>query len=135
MTRLGVGAARLLGAAGVILAALIVPSGGPAQALPAATPSVRFRRAVGGRRTAGYAVCGRSQNRGYVQRLAVHPDFQRTGTGRRLLLDGLHWMRRRGATTAVVNTQTGNEAAFTLYCSVGFREDPIGLSVLSAGLW
>jgi ribosomal protein S18 acetylase RimI-like enzyme len=100
----------------------------------AATPSVRFRAARMNGRIVGYAICGRSGRRGFVQRLAVHPDAQGTGTGRRLLLDGLHWMRRKGVARAVVNTQSSNEAALRLYNSVGFREEPIGLSVLSAGL-
>jgi ribosomal protein S18 acetylase RimI-like enzyme len=100
-----------------------------------ATPVVRFRAAIGpGGAIAGYAICGRAGGRGYVQRLAVLPAYQRAGTGRRLLLDGLTWMRRRGALRAVVNTQMGNAAALALYTQVGFEEEPIGLSVLSAGL-
>lgn len=98
-----------------------------------ATPAVRFRMA-GGHRAAGYAICGRSGHRGFVQRLAVHPAYQGTGTGRRLLLDGLHWLAARGATSAAVNTQEGNDAALSLYLSTGFREEPVGLSVLSTGL-
>lgn len=103
-----------------------------------ATPAVRFRMAVrrpaGQDEVSGYAICGRSGSRGFVQRLAVHPDAQGEGTGRRLLLDGLHWLRSRGATTAAVNTQEGNDAALSLYISTGFREEPVGLSVLSTGL-
>lgn len=100
-----------------------------------ATPTVRFRAAVApGKALAGYAICGRSGSRGFVQRLAVGPAYQRTGTGRRLLLDGLSWMRRRGAARAVVNTQVGNQAALALYTKIGFEEEPVGLSVLSAGL-
>jgi ribosomal protein S18 acetylase RimI-like enzyme len=100
-----------------------------------ATPAVRFRAAMGpGKSIAGYAICGRSGSRGFVQRLAVNPAHQRAGTGRRLLLDGLDWMRRRGVRRAVVNTQVGNHAALTLYTRVGFKEEPSGLSVLSAGL-
>lgn len=100
-----------------------------------ATPAVRFRMA-GGRfaPVSGYAICGRSGRRGYVQRLAVHPAAQGRGTGRRLLLDGLHWMLDHGVTRALVNTQTTNEAALSLYSAVGFRDEPVGLSVLSAGL-
>ena len=101
----------------------------------AATPSVRFRQAVGpSRETVGYAICGRAGRRGYVQRLAVRPDQQGRGTGRRLLLDGLHWLLRRGVTRAVVNTQVTNRAALGLYEAVGFRDEPMGLSVLSAEL-
>jgi ribosomal protein S18 acetylase RimI-like enzyme len=109
-------------------------AGGLSDALHA-TPAVRFRAAMGsGNAIAGYAISGRSGDRGFVQRLAVSPTHQRRGTGRRLLLDGLHWMRRRGVVRAVVNTQVGNDAALTLYTRVGFRQEPAGLSVLSAGL-
>jgi ribosomal protein S18 acetylase RimI-like enzyme len=108
---------------------------GLAEALRA-TPRTRFRAALapGERRFAGYAICGRSGQRGFVQRLAVHPDYQRHGLGRGLLLDGLNWMRRRGVRRAVVNTQLGNSAALSLYLETGFRREPSGLSVLTAGL-
>lgn len=103
-----------------------------------ATPTARFRASYGRRGSflrpgtaTGYAICGQSGTRGYVQRLAVHPEAQGQGLGRRLLLDGLHWMKRCGALTASVNTQTGNAAALALYAAVGFRDEPFGLSVLS----
>jgi ribosomal protein S18 acetylase RimI-like enzyme len=109
-------------------------TGGLADALRA-TPSVRFRAAIEPHGAiAGYAICGRSGRRGYVQRLAVDPNRQRAGAGRRLLLDGLTWMRRRGVARALVNTQIGNQAALALYLQIGFKEEPVGLSVLSAGL-
>jgi ribosomal protein S18 acetylase RimI-like enzyme len=101
----------------------------------AATPQTRFRVA---RRpdgsVVGYAVCGRASTRGFVQRLAVDPLAHHQGIGRRLLLDGLHWMRRRRVQRAMVNTQVGNDVALHLYLQTGFREDPSGLSVLSTGL-
>lgn len=102
----------------------------------AATPRTRFRVAIdpADGAVAGYAICGRAGRRGFVQRLAVDPQRQRAGTGRRLLLDGLHWMRRRGVHKAVVNTQMGNDAALALYRATGFTDEPTGLSVLSAGL-
>ena len=100
-----------------------------------ATPEVRFRVAappLG--RVQGYAVSGRAGRRGYVQRLAVHPGAQGHGTGRRLLLDGLWWMAASGVTRAYVNTQSSNGNALGLYRSVGFADEEIGLSVLSADL-
>lgn len=101
----------------------------------AATPSTRFRLATGrDRPVAGYAISGRVGRRGYVQRLAVDPEMHGRGLGRRLLLDGLHWMAGRGVTNAWVNTQPDNEPALSLYRSVGFRVEPCGLAVLSAGL-
>ncbi|HWG73476.1 MAG TPA: GNAT family N-acetyltransferase [Acidimicrobiales bacterium] len=100
-----------------------------------ATPHTRVRTAIGDQgHVIGYAICGRAVRRGFVQRLAVDPAGQGTGTGRRLLLDGLHWLRRRGARRALVNTQVGNDVALALYLAAGFREEPSGLSVLSAGL-
>jgi ribosomal protein S18 acetylase RimI-like enzyme len=102
-----------------------------------ATPRTRFRAALaahGDRRVLGYAISGRSGHRGFVQRLAVDPEAQRQGIGRGLLLDGLHWMRRRGVRRAVVNTQLDNDAALMLYQQCGFRREPAGLTVLSTGL-
>jgi ribosomal-protein-alanine N-acetyltransferase len=100
-----------------------------------ATPHTRFRVASDpAGEVIGYAICGRAGARGFVQRLAVDPPVHGQGVGRRLLLDGLHWMRRRRVQRAVVNTQLGNEVALHLYLEVGFREDPAGLSVLSTGL-
>jgi ribosomal protein S18 acetylase RimI-like enzyme len=110
--------------------------GGLGEALRA-TPRTRFRGVFPpdpGDRLAGYAICGRSGPRGFVQRLAVDPGFQHQGFGRALLLDGLHWMRRRHVRRAVVNTQLGNAAALSLYQQIGFRREPSGLSVLAAGL-
>ncbi len=103
-----------------------------------ATPSRRFRLAQAPGRAvppvAGYAVTGRAGARGYLQRLAVHPEARGRGLGRALTLDGLHWLRRRGVARAMVNTQQGNDAAVALYRSVGFRFEPHGLAVLAARL-
>jgi ribosomal protein S18 acetylase RimI-like enzyme len=102
-----------------------------------ATPRTRFRGALVSEppdRLAGYAICGRSGPRGFVQRLAVHPEFQHRGLGRTLLLDGLHWMRHKKVRRAVVNTQLGNATALNLYQQIGFRREAAGLSVLAAGL-
>ena len=76
-----------------------------------ATPTARVRVAVDphGRLT-GYTVAGRSSSRGYVQRVAVDPADQGAGIGSTLTLDGLRWMARRGAGTALVNTQLRQRA-------------------------
>jgi ribosomal protein S18 acetylase RimI-like enzyme len=94
-----------------------------------ATPFARFRTAVDGEVT-GYAISGRAGTQGYLQRLAVHPSHQRRGIGRALVLDGLHWMRRRAVVRAAVNTQLENDAALALYRGLGFRLQPAGLAVL-----
>jgi ribosomal protein S18 acetylase RimI-like enzyme len=100
-----------------------------------ATQQRHLRVVLGVRRkVVGYAICGASEGRGFVQRLAVLPEAQGQGIGKRLLLDGLQWLRDRNAQHIVVNTQMGNEAALALYRKVGFRDDPAGLSVLAACL-
>jgi ribosomal protein S18 acetylase RimI-like enzyme len=100
-----------------------------------ATPKARFR--VAGRRDSpvtGYAITGRAGRKGYLQRLAVHPDHRRTGQAGALVLDGLRWLRRWRVSQAVVNTQLDNAAALALYERLGFRRQAVGLSVLAAGL-
>src|SRR5215211_7956485 len=99
----------------------------------AATPTSRFRVAVDGA-VVGYAIVGRAARRGYVQRLAVDPEVQGSGLGRALLVDGLRWLRRRGAARAVVNTQVDNDRARRLYELLGFRMAPSGLAVLGRKL-
>jgi ribosomal protein S18 acetylase RimI-like enzyme len=106
-----------------------------------ATPRARFRVAVrepNGSSSplviVGYMITGRAGSNGFLQRLAVHPTLQRRGVGRALVLDGLTWLKRRGVDRAVVNTQPANYKALALYESLGFRREPRGLSVLSAGV-
>ncbi len=95
-----------------------------------ATSSARFRVATDPD-VVGYAVTGRSGDRGYFQRLAVDPQRHSEGIGRSLVLDGLHWLRRRHVRGAVVNTQIGNEAALRLYRTLGFVPERDGLTVLT----
>jgi GNAT superfamily N-acetyltransferase len=104
-----------------------------------ATAVSRFRVAVragtlptspAGRRALGYAVTGRSQRTCYLQRLAVHPDFQHRGLGTALVVDALQWARTRGASTLLVNTQERNQSAYELYLRLGFTPEPDGLQVL-----
>lgn len=112
-----------------------------------ATPVARFRVADGaaaaspngdgepsGDRLVGYAVCGRSGATGYLQRLAVHPANQGSGLGTALVVDALGWLRRRGATRALVNTQVVNHRAAALYRRLGFDLMPEGLAVLRLSL-
>lgn len=98
----------------------------------AATPSSRFR--VAGDTPVGYVIGGRSASMGYVQRLAVRPEYEGCGIGAALLDDVLGWMARRGVRRSMVNTQQGNERALALYLSRGFRPEYEGLTVLHRSL-
>ncbi|MAT03701.1 MAG: hypothetical protein CL424_01485 [Acidimicrobiaceae bacterium] len=87
-----------------------------------ATPSSYARVARTDDGIVGFAISGAAGVHGYLQRLAVDPTARRRGAGHDLVLDALEWMRRRGAATALVNTGVTNEAALTLYRSIGFRD-------------
>ncbi len=104
-----------------------------------ATPHARFRAASwsggsGPQGIVGYAITGRAGKRGYLQRLAVHPDHQGQGLGQALVMDGLRWLRRWRVEHAMVNTQLQNARALALYEHLGFRREPNGLSVLGREL-
>jgi len=99
-----------------------------------ATPVARFHVGIADGRVVAYTVTGRAGKRGYVQRVAVHPDRAGRGFGRALVIDGLHWLRRRKVDQAVVNTQAGNERALDLYQRLGFTLQPSGLQVLALAL-
>ena len=106
--------------------------GGLADAV-GATPVVRFRVTTGrSSGVSGYAVFGLAGRRGYLQRLAVDPAAAGRGLGSTLVVDGLRWLVRRGATSAPVNTQETNERAYELYLRLGFVPERYKLVVLSA---
>jgi ribosomal protein S18 acetylase RimI-like enzyme len=99
-----------------------------------ATPRAHVRLAPEQGAPCGYGLFGRAAAAGYVQRLAVAPDVQRSGHGRSLLTDGLRWLRAHGARRAYVNTQEDNERALALYLRSGFTQLPVGLHVLGREL-
>jgi len=85
-------------------------------------------------RLAGYAITGRADRTGYLQRLAVHPQQQRQGVGLSLTRDSLVWMQRRRLSRAIVNTHSDNAGALSLYHRMGFRLLPHGLAVMTRTL-
>ncbi len=95
-----------------------------------ATPTHRFRVAIQDGDVTGYAVTGRAGHRGYLQRLAVSPTAEGQGIGTALVHDCLRWLHRRGAKTAMVNTQERNVRAYQLYRHLGFEPQAEGLVVL-----
>lgn len=62
-----------------------------------------------------------SEGSAHLSRLAVHPDFHRRGVGRHLLADALAFARRERFHSIMLNTQTDNLSAQSLYRSFGFR--------------
>jgi len=99
-----------------------------------ATPHSRFRVAWSEDRIVGYHITGVARRLGYLQRLAVHPEFHGHGIGTALVGDSLRWCRRRGCDSVLVNTQEINQRALSLYRHLGFTDEPTGLAVLFADL-
>lgn len=79
---------------------------------------------------AGYAIVAASTGGGYLQRLAVDPEFQERGHGRTLTRAAHNWARRRGARTMLLNTKPDNQGALALYQSEGYVALPDRLELL-----
>jgi ribosomal protein S18 acetylase RimI-like enzyme len=79
-------------------------------------------------RLAGYCSCSfnRSENQaagrsvGYADPVAVHPDFQRLGLAKALLLAGLHALKQHGIETAALGTSSENIGMQRAAESAGF---------------
>ncbi len=101
-----------------------------------ATPYTRLRMIKEGKEIVAYAITGAGITDGFIQRLAVLPDFQNCGFGTYLLNDGLRWLQRKGVTNTWVNTQPANEAAINLYRKAKFEicEDELAVLSLSTAI-
>ena len=82
----------------------------------------------------GFLLAGMTDSSGFVQRLAVLPEQRRGGVALQLMGAAHRWLRARGCTTSIVNTETTNEAALRLYQRCGYAELPYGLQVLERPL-
>jgi mycothiol synthase len=94
-------------------------------------------------RLAAYCMCLISQeenaqtgqNEGYTDPVAAHPDFQRRGLAKALLLTGLHELKQRGMDTACLGTSSENVAMQRTAEAVGFRVQSTVLWFSKPVLW
>lgn len=82
----------------------------------------------------GFAIAGLTDDVGYLQRLAVSTAARRVGVGSALVSASVAWLRGRGCTRVLVNTETDNHAALGLYAKFGFRTLDHSLSVMERRL-
>ena len=76
---------------------------------------------------AGFVAYGVSGERGAIQMIAVHPDYQRQGIGTELTTFALEKMKKAGAKLAEVGTggDDGHAAARKTYEKAGFTALPL----------
>ena len=70
----------------------------------------------------GFCVCWLWQDRGQIEPLGVHPDYQGLGLGRALELTALHTLRAHGARWGLVDHTSFNEKAIALSLQTGFKQ-------------
>ena len=80
-----------------------------------------------------FAIVGFGHAMSYLQRLAVHPDWQGQRMGRSLIRAASRTAQSAGSRAMMLNTQTDNDAAISLYESEGFVTLPESLVVLRRG--
>jgi ribosomal protein S18 acetylase RimI-like enzyme len=78
----------------------------------------------------GFAIVGFGSAISYLQRVAVHPQWQGQGMGRSLVRVAARKARDAGARVMLLNTQLDNEAALRLYESEGYVRVPEPLCLL-----
>lgn len=81
-------------------------------------------------KAAGFAIVGYGSAISYLQRVAVHPQWQGHGMGRSLLRVAARKARSAGARAMLLNTQQDNDSALALYESEGYVRLPEPLSLL-----
>ena len=70
----------------------------------------------------GHCVMSVAVGESHILNLAIHPEYQGQGLGRRLLDHMLDIARRHHATSIFLEVRVSNRAAAALYDSMGFNE-------------
>ena len=76
-------------------------------------------------RVAGTAMVGFDGHRGWVNYLAVHPDFRSRGFGRELMQRAEALLLGLGCPKINLQVRAGNEAVLGFYRNLGYAEDPV----------
>jgi ribosomal protein S18 acetylase RimI-like enzyme len=73
----------------------------------------------------GSVLTGFDGHRGWVYYLAVNPDFQKQGLGRKMMAAAEAWLRDRNAPKIQLMVRDDNEAAIGFYKALGYDVQPV----------
>ena len=73
----------------------------------------------------GSVMTGFDGHRGWVYYLAVQPDQQGLGLGRKLMGAAENWLRQRGAPKIQLMVRADNDAALDFYDRLGFERQNV----------
>jgi ribosomal protein S18 acetylase RimI-like enzyme len=76
-------------------------------------------------RIAGSVMCGYEGHRGWINYLAVDPDFQRRGIGRALMAEAEKKLRAVGCPKINLQVRSTNQQVIAFYRAIGFAVDDV----------
>jgi N-acetylglutamate synthase len=80
------------------------------------------RVATDGSAIVGVALCGHDGRRGHIYHLAVDPDYQGRGLGKRLLDESLEGLRRTGVKRVIIMVADDNPSGREFWKRSGYEE-------------
>src|SRR5438034_10283555 len=80
------------------------------------------RVATDGSKTVGVALCSHDGRRGHIYHLAVAPDYQGHGLGKRLIDECLQGLRRAGLKRAIIMVADDNSRGREFWLRCGWEE-------------
>ncbi|MCC6904810.1 MAG: GNAT family N-acetyltransferase [Anaerolineae bacterium] len=106
----------------------IKPAGRDAQDAFAQQMALGVQQAIGAQAPngtlVGVTLTTHDTRKGWINRLAVHPDYQRQGVGRRLIRAAEDQLKAQGITVIAALIEPDNVASLTLFVSAGYLEWP-----------
>ncbi|MCP4642605.1 MAG: GNAT family acetyltransferase [bacterium] len=76
-------------------------------------------------RVVATVMVGYEGHRGWINYLAVHPDHQRTGLGRRMMEEAETLLRAKGCPKINLQVRTSNTGVIEFYKKIGFAVDDV----------
>jgi len=80
--------------------------------------------AMGSGRVLGTIMAGYDGHRGWLYKLAVHPDARRRGIGERLVRAAEQRLAALGCTKVNLQVRTGNDQATRFWARMGYAQEP-----------